>query len=822
MKGDRVQLPEVINPKPIDDELIDSYMLYSMSVIVGRAIPDVRDGLKPVQRRILYAMYELGLRHNQPYKKSARIIGEVMGKFHPHGEGAIYDALVRMAQPFVVRYTLVQGQGNFGSIDRDPPAAMRYTEARLAALSEELLQDIDRNTVRMISNFDGSLLEPDVLPSKAPQLLMNGSSGIAVGMMTSIPPHNLSELVGALTMLIDDPEVTVQDLMKRVKGPDFPTGGVIMGTESLKEIYEEGKGRVVVRGVAEIEEIKGQPCIVISQIPYNVAKADLVEQIANLTQTIKDLQIRNIRDESDRRGMRVVIELKRGADPNVILNLLYKHSNLQNTFSVNMLAIDHRKQPRLMNLKELLEAFIKHRQEVIRLRTEFELEKALKRAHIVEGLTKACRSIDTVVDIIRNSRTTDEACTNLMEALEITKDQADAILDLRLGRLTSLEIEKLGAEYRELVKRVSEFRVLLSDDKNINGVIISELQELEAQYGDERRTKLSNDGELDLSVQDMIHDDDILVLVTNRGYIKSTTLDSYHKQRRGGMGVKGLRTSNEDFVSIILATSRLSKTVIITSKGKAYVLDNHLLESTSRDSKGKLLANYIRIDPDESVQAVLSIRKENVAGKFLVVTTRQGKIKRTAFEAFLNTRVSGVRAITLSEEDRVVDASISSSEDDSVVISTSQGMVIRFQVDQVRPMGRTAAGVIGIRLKEDDFVVAADVVDSDDTRSLLSATEKGFGKRTPLKEYRLQRRGGMGLKNIYGIHSIGRVVSVLVVSQDDEVLLATRSGMSIRIPVSQVRETKRITKGVRIVNLKSDDVVASLAVIADHSESQES
>lgn len=815
-------MPEVINPKPIDDELIDSYMLYSMSVIVGRAIPDVRDGLKPVQRRILYAMSELGLRHNQPFKKSARIIGEVMGKFHPHGEMAIYDALVRMAQPFVVRYPLIQGQGNFGSIDRDPPAAMRYTEARLASLAEELLQDLDRNTVRTISNFDGSLLEPDVLPSKAPNLLMNGSSGIAVGMMTSIPPHNLSELVKALVELIDNPDIPVKELLKYVRGPDFPTGGIIMGTQPLREIYEEGRGRVVVRGVAEIEEINGQQCIVITEIPYNVAKADMVEQIANLTQTVKDLQIRNIRDESDRRGMRVVIEVKRGADPNVVLNLLYKHSNLQNTFSVNMLAINNRKQPRMMNLKDLLTAFIQHRLEIIRRRTEFELEKALKRAHIVEGLTKACRSIDTVVDIIRNSRTTDEACANLMDALEISKDQADAILDLRLGRLTSLEIEKLGAEYKELVRRVSEYRNLLADEENIHRVIKEELLELEAEYGDERRTKLSNDGELDFSVHDVIPDDDILVLVTNRGYIKSTTLDSYHKQRRGGTGVKGMRTGNQDFVTSILATSRLSKTVIITSRGKAYVLDNHLLESTSRDSKGKLLANYIRIDPDESVQAVLSIRRENVAGKHLVITTRQGRIKRTPFEAFLNTRISGLKAISLAEDDRVIDASISSSEDDTVVISTSLGMVIRFALSQVRPMGRSAAGVIGIRLKEDDLVVAADVVALDDNRFLFSATESGFGKRTLLSEYRLQQRGGMGLKNIYSIHSIGRVVSVLVVNQNDEVLLATRSGMSIRIPVSQVRQTRRITKGVRIVNLRNDDAVASLAALADHSGTRES
>lgn len=817
-------MSEEIIYKNIDDELINSYMLYSMSVIVGRAIPDVRDGLKPVQRRILYGMSELGLKHNQSFKKSARIVGEVMGKFHPHGDSAIYDALVRLAQPFSMRYPLVEGQGNFGSIDRDPPAAMRYTEARMESFSEELLQDLDKNTVPMLPNFDGSLSEPDVLPAKLPNLLLNGTSGIAVGMMTSIPPHNLIELVDALTMLIDEPESDIAALLKHIKGPDFPTGGMIMDGDKLSSIYEEGKGRVVLRGIAEIDESKGGQQIVIHEIPYNISKADLIQQIVVAAQNVRDIQIRNIRDESDQKGLRVVIELKRGADPNVVLNLLYKHTQFQSTFSVQMLVIDEKKRPKLMNLKQILQAFLNHRFNIVRARTEYELEQASKRAHIVEGLTKATRSIDTVVDIIRNSSNSEEASKNLMETLEITQEQSSAILDMRMGKLTGIEIEKLLKEYHELVTRITGYRKILGSDFEVFKIIKTELEEMKANYGDKRRTKIDRSNSADFNIEDVIPDDEIVLMVTKRGYIKSTPLDSYRKQARGGKGVIGVRTGDEDYVVNILTTSRLSKTVIITSKGKVYVLSNYIIDHSSRDSKGKLLANYIKIDPDETVQAVLSLRNEEVEGKYLVITTRSGKIKRTPFKSFLNVRISGIKAINLSEDDRVIDASLTVQENDTIIISTKNGMVIRFPLEQVRSMGRSAGGVVGIKLRKGDAnedgtsgdeVIGANIVRADDDRYLLSATEKGGGKRTKISQYRCQNRAGIGLKNIYGLEKIGHVVGTLVVTSEDEIILATRAGMSIRIPVSQVRSTGRITKGVRIVDLKDDDTVASVAVVVD-------
>ncbi|WP_367355584.1 DNA gyrase subunit A [Mesotoga sp.] len=808
-------MPEEIIHKNIDDELINSYMLYSMSVIVGRAIPDLRDGLKPVQRRILFGMSELGLRHNQSFKKSARIVGEVMGKFHPHGDAAIYDALVRMSQSFSMRYPLVEGQGNFGSIDRDPPAAMRYTEARMQSLSEELLQDIDKNTVPMLPNFDGSLSEPDVLPTKIPNLLLNGTSGIAVGMMTSIPPHNLGEIVEAVNLLISDPECTVSDLLKYVKGPDFPTGGMIMDAGSIPSIYQEGKGRITVRATAEIEESAGSSQIIVHEIPYNTSKADLIQQIVNATQNHRDLQIRNIRDESDQKGLRVVIELKRGADPNVVLNLLFKHTQLQTTFSVNMLVIDEKKRPRVMNLKQILQGFLSHRFNVIRAKTEYDLEQASRRAHIVEGLTKATRSIDTVVDIIRNSANAEEASKNLMETLEVTQEQSSAILDMRMGKLTGMEIEKLLNEYRDLVARINEYRLILASDEKVYRIIKEELGEIKEKYGDARRTKIDLGNGTDFNIEDVIPDEEIVLMVTKKGYIKSTPLESYRKQGRGGKGVIGVRTGEEDFVVNILTTTRLSKTVIITSKGKAYVLNNHIIDHSSRDSKGKLLANYIKIDPDENVQAVLSTRREEVKGKYLVITTRSGKIKKTEFEAFFNVRVSGIKAIGLNENDRVIDASLTTKDNDTIIISTKNGMVIRFSLEQVRSMGRSAAGVMGIRLKKNDEVVGANIVAAEDERFLFTATQKGGGKRTRISEYRCQNRGGLGVKNIYGLEKIGQVIGTLVVTGDDGVILATKSGMSIRIPISQVRPTGRVTKGVRIVDLKENDIVATMAVVVD-------
>lgn len=807
-------MSEII-PRAINEELVDSYMLYSMSVIVGRAIPDVRDGLKPVQRRILYGMSQLSLRHNQPFKKCARIIGEVMGKYHPHGDMAIYDALVRMAQDFSMRYPLVDGQGNFGSIDRDPPAAYRYTEARMQTLAEELLTDLDKNTVEMTNNFDGTLKEPDVLPSKIPNLLMNGTSGIAVGMMTGIPPHNLNELVAALDMLIDNPEVSIDELLTVIKGPDFPTGAMVVGKENIKKIYTEGKGRLILRGEAEIVEGKSGNNIVITEIPYNVSKADLIEQIAKAANNIRDVQIRNIRDESDKKGMRVLIELKRGADPNVVLNLLYKHSQLQNTFSVSMLVIDEKKRPVYMNLKQILSSFLNHRVEIITRRTEYLLEQASKRAHIVEGLIKATRAIDTVVDIIKNSKDEKEASANLQEVLEISEEQSKAILDMRLKRLTSLEIMNLMNEHKELVEKISYYRELLANKNEIYDIIKEDLAEMKGKYGDKRRTRIVSESANDYDIMDFIKDEDIVILVTSKGYIKSTPVDTYKKQNRGGVGVKGVTTRDTDFVETILTTTRKNKTIVITSKGKLFFLNNHEIDFSNRTSKGKLISNYIRVDPDEYVRTVLPFSEEHMEKQYLVITTKLGKIKRTKLSLFANTRINGIKAINIGDDDSVIGAIISECKDEHIIISTANGMVIRFDLSSIRPIGRTAQGVKAMRLSKNDYIVSSNVIHEADERYLLTATENGSGKRTKLPEYRPQNRGGIGLKNLSNIKKTGKVVGTLIVDDDMEIIMATKKGMSIRIPVSDIRFTGRVTQGVKIVELKEDDELATIAIVTE-------
>lgn len=796
-------MAEVLINRPIEDELVDSYLLYSMSVIVGRAIPDVRDGLKPVQRRILYGMYELGLTHDSATKKCARIVGEVMGKYHPHGDAPVYEALVRMAQPFVMRYPLVEGQGNFGSIDRDPPAAMRYTEARLSEYAEEMLADLDKETVDMVDNFDGTLKEPVVLPSKFPNLLVNGASGIAVGMTTNIPPHNLTETIEALIYLLRNPNAAVKDLMKFVKGPDFPTGGIIVNASELEKIYEEGRGRIVVRGRVHVEDAKRFKRIVITEIPYGVSKAALVEQIAKLAKEDESLPIKNIRDESDKRGMRIVIEIPKEANETVIINNLYKRTALQDYFNVQMLVIDEKKRPRFMNLKALMEAFLKHRFEVIRRRAEYEYNQYSKRAHIVEGLLKASRAIDVVVDIVRNSRDVEEAKRELITVLEVSEEQAKAILDMRLSRLTTLETEKLQQEYSELVRKISEVKEILEKDEKVKEVMIAEFEELKRKYGDQRRTEIKNE-EISYEMEELVVEEDVVITLSQRGYLKCTSLKNYRVQRRGGKGVTISKLSEDDEVEFAIVGKNKGSTLFLTSFGKAYILRNLDLDITGRATRGRHISALLNLEDTERVVAMVSL--DSVEGKDLLIVTKQGKLKRTALEEFSNaSSTRGVRAINTSQGDEVVSVKTVEDEKATVVIATKKGMIIRFPVSEVRRMGRNAMGVQAIRLAEGDEVVSMDVIVGEEG-DILTVTEKGFGKRTPLQLYRVQRRGGSGLRNVSDVEKTGYVVSVHHVKGDEELIVVTRNGMTIRMPVSEVGVIGRVTKGMKLIELENDAI----------------
>jgi len=809
-------MSEEILKKPLEDEIVESYMLYSMSVIVGRAIPDVRDGLKPVQRRILYGMMELGLKHNSAFKKSARIVGEVMGKYHPHGDAAIYDALVKMGQDFSLRYPLVDGQGNFGSIDRDPPAAMRYTEARLSRIAEEMLADIDKNTVDFIPNFDESLKEPVVLPSKIPNLLLNGSSGIAVGMATNIPPHNINEIIDGLVFLIDNPDGSIEDLVKLVKGPDFPTGGIIIGKSGIISMYETGKGSFKIRGKAQIEKKGKNFTIVISEIPFQVSKAALIEQIANFARNSKKNVIRNVRDESDKRGIRVVVELTRDAQPEIVLNQLYKHTSLETSFAAQMLIIDELRRPRVMNLKELMEAFLKHRFNVILRRSEYELENASKKAHIIEGLIRASRSIETVVDLIRNSKDSSEAINELKEVIGVTEEQAKAILDMKLSRLTSLESEKLLREHSELTKTISKLKELISDERKIYGKIKEELLELKSKYGDDRRTKIEFTEPKSFSIEDLISDDEIIIMITHEGYISASTLQNYRMQYRGGKGVMGMKTRDGDFVEHIISTTKMNKTMVITSSGRAYVLNNYEIEETSRGAKGKHILSYLRARQDEKVKVVIDIGKEFDEKRHLFLITKKGKIKRVPVVEFENARTSGVIAIGIREDDEVVDASIIDvTENQTVMVSTKNGMCIRFPIDDVRPMGRGAMGVNAINLKDNDEVVSMTIVKEEGNLTLLTICSNGYGKRTTLSEYRIQSRGGTGIKNVANIKKTGQVVAVLPVRDEDEILAVTENGFTIRFKVSNIRSMGRVTSGVKIINLGERDKISSATIVRE-------
>ncbi len=789
----------------IENEMKESYLDYSMSVIIGRALPDVCDGLKPVHRRVLYTMWENGLLHNKPFRKSANVVGTCMANYHPHGDAAIYDTLVRMAQDFSLRYPLVDGQGNFGSIDGDAAAAMRYTEARMAAIAEELLRDIEKKTVPFVPNFDGSTQEPSVLPSKIPNLLINGSSGIAVGMATNIPPHNLAESCTAIINSIDNPEISVRELMSFIPGPDFPTGGEIMGKNGIFKAYETGRGRIVVRGKTVTEERKGKEAIIIKEIPYQVNKTSLIENIVELVKDKKIEGISNLRDESDREGMRIVIELKRDANADVILNNLYKHTALQSTFGIIMLALVDN-QPRVMGLKEIIENFIFHRRTVVRKRTEFDLDKAENRAHILEGLIIALDNIDAVVQLIKKSKDVPTAREGLMKTFGLTEIQANAILDMKLSRLTNLEQDKIRLELEDLRKLIARLKEILADEREILKIIKDELNEMKEKYSDKRRTKINDAMEFEeIDDESLIDEEDVVITISEDDYIKRLAIEEYRIQNRGGKGVIGARTKEGDIIADCFVTSTHSYILFLTDKGKVYWLKAYNIPDAGRYSKGKAIVNLLSLEEGETIKCFIPVR-EFEEGKHLVMVTKKGVIKKSSLMDYSRPRITGIRAITLKEGDELREAFMTDGHSD-IMIATKNGLSTRFDESEAREIGRTGAGVRGIRLGKTDEVVGACVADI--TKSLLTITENGYGKRTEFTQYNTIHRGGKGVINIKTTERNGNVVYIKPVSDTDEILVMTKSGQAIRIPVEQISKIGRNTQGVRIMRLDEGDKVVS-------------
>ena len=808
---------ERILERVLEQEMRESFIDYSMSVNVQRALPDVRDGLKPVHRRILYAMSELGLSPGRAYKKCATVVGEVLGKYHPHGDSAVYDALVRMVQDFSLRYPLVDGQGNFGSVDGDSAAAYRYTEARLQRLSIELLADIDKDTVRFDENFDGRLKEPSVLPSKAPNLLVNGSSGIAVGMATNIPPHNLREVVAGLLALVDDPELPSETLERLIPGPDFPTGGYICGTEGVLEAYRTGRGRIVIRAAAEIEEDgEGPDRIIVTEIPFMVNKARLIEQIAALVREKKITQIRDLRDESDRDGLRVVIELKRDAVPQVVLNRLYKHTQMQSTFGAIFLALVDGV-PRVMPLREMLLHFIAHRHDVVVRRSRFDLAAAQEREHVLEGLRIAVDNIDEVVRIIRGSRDAHEAAVSLRDAFELSARQARAILDMRLARLTGLEMEKLDAELAEVRARIAELERILGDRAVRMGIIKDELREMAHRYGDDRRSKIRG-GVTSFDVEDLIADEEVVVTMSRQGYVKRIPIDTYRAQRRGGRGLRGMDTKAEDWVEHLFVASTHDYLMAFTDRGRCHWVKVWGIPHGSRYSKGKAIVNFLNLAPGEKVASVLPVR-EFARDRFLLFCTRNGVVKKTPLSAYGNVRAAGIYAINFREGDALIDARITDATDE-VLLATRLGKAIRFRESDVRPMGRQTEGVIGIRLGDGDEVVGMVVVRRPE-QTLLVATERGMGKRSKISDYRLVQRGGLGVINLKLSEKTGRVVAVKAVADGDQLMVITRNGVVNRQRVDEMRVIGRATQGVRLVNLDEGDSVVDVALVVGGDDDEE-
>jgi len=801
-------LGEKIIPREIETEIKTSYLAYAMSVIVGRALPDVRDGLKPVHRRILYGMRELGLDPGKPYKKSARIVGEVLGKYHPHGDTAVYDALVRMVQTFSLRYPLVDGQGNFGSVDGDAPAAMRYTEARLQAVANELLEDLDKDTVDFAPNFDGSLVEPKVMPTKLPNLLVNGSSGIAVGMATNIPPHNLSEVIDALCAVIDEPALELPALMKIIKGPDFPTGAIICGKDGIKDAYATGRGSIRVRAKAQVEQMKGnRQALIVTELPYQVNKATLLETIARLVQEKTVEGISDLRDESDKDGMRVVIELKRDANDQVVLNQLYKHTQMENTFGIIMLALlDGR--PRVLGLKAILQAFIDYRKEVITRRTKFELARAKARAHILEGLKIALANLDAVIKTIRQSKSPAEAKDALIKRFELSDLQAQAILEMQLQRLTALERDKIDAEYKELLKKIEHYEMLLKSEKQLLEVIKEEFQGLKKRFGDERRTEILGEVK-DFKIEDLIAEEDVVITISHAGYIKRLPVSTYRKQRRGGVGVTAMETREEDFVEHLFLTSTHETLLFFTNQGRCYWLKVHEVPQASRYARGTAVVNLLSFQSNERLSTFVAVKEFSPAAS-LVMATRQGTIKKTLLDAYSNPRKGGIIAITLEKGDELIEAKVTDGKRELLLI-TKQGKAIRFPEDQIREVGRASRGVRGVSLGKGDDVIAMAIAQLKS--ELLTVTALGFGKRSKIEEYRLQSRGGKGIINIQVTKKNGEVVGAKMVTDQDELMLITHEGMMVRSSVKDIRLTGRAAQGVRLIHIKGKDRVASVACV---------
>jgi DNA gyrase subunit A len=804
-------------PVYIEDEMRQSFMDYAMSVIISRALPDVRDGLKPVHRRVLYAMYDMGNTSDKPYKKSARLVGDIIGKYHPHGDTAVYDTIVRMVQGFSMRYPLIDGQGNFGSIDPDPPAAMRYTEIRMARLAEELLADIEKETVDFIPNYDDSLKEPAVLPSRIPNLLVNGASGIAVGMATNIPPHNLGEIVDGLVALVEDPDITMKDLMKQIPGPDFPTGGFIHGKEPIAQAYHDGKGIIQMRGKAFTETVKrtGKEQIVIREIPYMVSKGRIIEQIRDLVLQKRIEGIADLRDESDREGMRIVVELKREAVAEIVINQLYKHTALQESFGINMLAIvDGR--PRILNLKEALKAFLEHRKEVVTRRTAYDLRKAEERLHILDGYRIALDHLDAVIALIRNSQDPKVAKEGLITNFGLSEIQAQAILDLRLQRLTGLERDKILQEHKDTLELIAKLRAILASEKEIYRIIVEELKEIKKQYGDERRTQIIAHSE-EISVEDLIVDEDMAVTISHEGYIKRNPVTLYRAQRRGGKGKIGTTTREEDFVEYLFIASMHSYILFFTTIGKVYWIKVHELPQASRAARGKPIVNLLNLEPDEKVSAFLSVR-DFVEGRFVVFATKSGLIKKTALMSYSNPRPSGIRAIGLEEGDEVIGVRLTDGQQE-LILSSLHGQSIRFKEQQVRPTGRGTYGVVAMRLEGGDTVVSMEMLSRG--ASILTVSENGYGKRTEMDEYRLQSRGGKGIITMKTTDKTGCVVGVQQVTDDDQLMLVTNTGKIIRLRVHDIRVIGRNTQGVRLIDLEEGERVVSLARLAEQEEDEE-
>lgn len=802
--------------RAIESEMKRAFIDYSMSVIMSRALPDVRDGLKPVHRRVLYAMNDMGLTYNKSYKKSARVVGEVLGKYHPHGDQSVYDTMVRMAQDFSLRYQLVDGQGNFGSVDGDSAAAMRYTEAKMAKISQLMLEDIKKDTVDWVDNFDGSLQEPVVLPAKLPNLLVNGSSGIAVGMATNMPPHNLTEVVDALIRIIDDPYCSIPELMEVISGPDFPTGGIIYGKGGILQAYTEGKGLIKLRARTHVEEKDNRKRIIVTEIPYQVNKSKLLQHIAELVKQKKLEGISDLRDESDRNGMRIVIELKRDAIEDVVLNQLFRHTQLQITFGINNLALVNG-EPKFLGLRDLLQHYVDYRVEVITRKTTYDLNKAKDRMHILEGLMIALDHIDAVISLIRKSKDADEAKVGLMKEFELSETQAKAILDMRLQKLTGLEIESVKAEYEDVKELIEQLELLLSDKQHILDEIKRELLYMKETFGDERRSDIV-EGEITVETEDLIPVQDVIVTITDSGYIKRISCDTYRVQRRGGKGLIGMKTKEEDVVVDSFMTSTHDYIMFFTNHGKAFWLKGYKIPEGGRHSKGKAIVNLLpRLDKDEFVQTAIPIHEFD-DDHFLVFSTRKGLIKKTVLSAYQNVRVNGIRAVKLEDDDELVGTRLSDGSQ-TIMLATAHGQACRFDETEVRPMGRVTRGVIGVRLNADDYVVSMAIVGEDG--DLLTITENGYGKRTPISEYRKTHRGGKGVRTIITNERNGRVIFVRELTDEDEIMLTSREGMVVRVPVRDIRLQGRNTMGVRVMRLNEGDSVVSVAKVVESNNGEE-